>query len=414
MTSNSFLLSNALTAERLSWIAESLKYFYVNIHPDALRHPSQNKNPKFCFFITSDALYSIHEEETLQIWDLILSLPSVYLTCDSRELDLRGLSVSSLMMKFPGQVFNQKETDQPDSQSFWKEIIRVCRQMDSDTNILGYLQISSPYMYRSSQNSLTCLHAVVKEGLSPEIYAYLDGVHITHINQNPTEFKNIGTGFQEVGDLARNTNHSFLMLACERSAAERGYNTWDDGKDTIISSCTIEPCKIRNLNIIVDRFRHSHCILGESIGLIDISQVLATGREPWEKKKSTPPSLVVMITHTPYGTEHTFGGLAFAIACAHEGIATRVIFLEDGIYSLTGIQRAEPDDIFFNIQDAVDAAGGNKNLELYAYLPSFHKRNVQKNTKMNAVLDIGPSELTNLLFSPPHGVIANHQRILFI
>ena len=115
MTTNSFLLSYDLTAERLSWIAESLKYFYVNIHPDAFRHPSREKNPIFCFFITGDALYSLNEEETLQIWDVILSLPSVWLICDRRELDLRGLSLSSLMMKFPEQVFDQKETDQPDS-----------------------------------------------------------------------------------------------------------------------------------------------------------------------------------------------------------------------------------------------------------------------------------------------------------
>ncbi|MCX6690412.1 MAG: hypothetical protein NTZ39_12100 [Methanoregula sp.] len=80
---------------------------------------------------------------------------------------------------------------------------------------------------------------------------------------------------------------------------------------------------------------------------------------------------------------------------------------------MTGTQRAEPDDIFFIIQDVIDAAGGNENLELYAYLPSFHKRNVQKNIKMNAVLDISSNELATLLFSPPRGVIANHQRILF-
>jgi len=413
MTSNTFLFSDPLTAERLSWIAESLKNFFVNLHPDALRHPSRERNPIFSFFITGDALYSLHGEETLQIWDIILSLPSVWLICDRRELDLRGLSLSSLMMKFPEQIFDQKETDLPDSRFFWSEIIRVCRQIDPNTKTLGYLQISSPYMNRSSQNSLACLHAVVKEKMSPELYTYLDGVHVTHINQNPAEFKNIGAGFQEVGELARNNNHPFLMLACGRSAAARGYNTIDDGKGTIVSTCTIEPCKIRNLNTIVDRFRHSHCILGESAGLIDISQVLATGRELWEKKKSTPPSLVLMVTHTPYGTEHTFGGLAFAIACAHSGIATRVIFLENGIYSLTGTQSAEPDDVFFNIQEVIDAAGGNEHLELYAYLPSFHKRNVQKNKKMNAVLDIGPGELTTLLFSPPHGVIANHQRILF-
>ncbi|MDD5025733.1 MAG: hypothetical protein PHN79_11615, partial [Methanoregula sp.] len=35
--------SSAQTAEPLSWIAESLKYFCINIHPDALRHPSRDK-----------------------------------------------------------------------------------------------------------------------------------------------------------------------------------------------------------------------------------------------------------------------------------------------------------------------------------------------------------------------------------
>ena len=46
-------------------------------------------------------------------------------------------------------------------------------------------------------------------------------------------------------------------------------------------------------------------------------------------------------------------------------------------------------------------------------MSSFHKRNVQKNKKLNVVLDIGPNELTKLLFSPPRGVNANYQRILF-
>ncbi|MCK9592424.1 MAG: DsrE family protein [Methanoregula sp.] len=413
MTSNTFLFSDSLTAERLSWIAESLKYFFVSLHPDALRHPSREREPLFNFFITGDALYSLHEEETLQIWDIILSLPSVCLICNQNELDLRGLSVSSLTMKFPEQIFDQNAINRSDLPSFWEEIIRLCKCVDPDTNILGYLQLSSPYMYRSSQNSLSFLHAVVKEEMSPELYAYLDGVHVTHNNQNPVDFKNIGAGFQEIGEHAKNSDRPFLMLACRRSASERGYNTWDDGKGTIVSTCTIDPCKIRHLNIIINRFRHNHCILGESAGLINISHILTTGRELWEKKDSTPPSLILMITHTPYGTEYTFGGLAFGIACAHNGIATRVIFIEDGIYSLTGSQKEEPDDILFNIQDVVDAAGGHENLELYAYLPSFHKRNVQKNKKMNAVLDIGPGDLTKLLFSQPRGVHANHQRILF-
>ena len=92
MTSNMFLFSHPLSAERLSWIAESLKYFFVSLHPDALRHPSRENKPFFNFFITGDALYSLHEEESLRIWDITPVTPlRSLLICDRRELDLRGL-----------------------------------------------------------------------------------------------------------------------------------------------------------------------------------------------------------------------------------------------------------------------------------------------------------------------------------
>ena len=414
MMSHIFLFSTTLTAERLSWIAESLKNYFVSLHPDALRQPAREENPLFAFFITGDALYSLHEEETRQIWDVVLSLPSVWLICDRRELDLRGLSVSPLKMKFPELIMDEKETDRPGSPSFWGELIRMCRQTGPDSKALGYLQISSPYMNRSSRNALSCLSAAARERVSPELYAYLDGIHVTHINQNPAGYTNIGAGLGDTAELARRKKLPFQMLACAESAAARGYKTLDDGKGMVVSTCTIDTCRIRSLNAIIERFRHNHCILGESAGIIDISPGSpSAGQMPWEKKKTPFPSLVIMITRTPYGTEHTLGALAFAIASAHQGIATRVIFMEDGIYSLTGTQVPEPDDVFFNIQDVVDASGGNDNLEFYAYLPSFHNRNIQKNKKMNAVLDIGPADLTTLLFSPPKGVDAGHQRILF-
>ncbi|OPY35526.1 MAG: DsrE/DsrF-like family protein [Methanoregula sp. PtaU1.Bin051] len=411
MTSNFFLFSEPLTAERLSWITESLKYYFVNLYPDALRHPSRAESPFFAFFITDNALYSLHEEETLRIWDIILSLPSVWLFCNRRELDLRGLSVSPLKMKYPGTVFDRDK--EAGSRSFWEEAVRFCRKLDPDMDTFGYLQISSPYMNRSCQNSLECLHTAAREGLSPELYVYMDGIHVTHAGQRPIEFINIGDGFQDLAEIAREKGLSFQLLASERSSAARGYSTWDDGKGTVISACTIEPCRIRNLKAIIDRFRRSHVILGESAGTTDISHAIRAGQEPWEKKEPTPPSLVIVITRPPYGTEHTLGALSFAIAGAHYGITTRVIFLEDGIYSLTGTHNAEPDDVFFNIQEVIDAAGGNENLEFYAYLPSLQERNIQKNKKLNAVLDIGPGELTTLLFSPPRGVISRHQRILF-
>lgn len=413
MTSNTFLFSTSLSAERLSWIAESLKNFFVSLHPDALRHPIREKEPSFCFFLTGDALYSLHEEETMQIWDVILALPSVWLVCDRREMGLRGLSVTSLKMKFPDQIFDQ--SNEPDDQlaSFWKEVIRICRQIDPDSKILGYLQLTSPYMNRSAQNSVTLLGTALSDGLSLELYATLDGIHLGHVGQDPAEFRNIGNGLLEIAESARRKNLQFTMLSCGRDAAARGYNTWDDGKGVVISTCMIEPCKIRNLKVIVDRFRRHHLILAESAGIADTSQFPSVGIEPWEKVEPTPPPVVIIITHSPYGTEHAFGGVSFAIACAHHGIATQVIFIEDGIYTLTGTHSADPDDVFFNLQDVINAAGGNENLEFYVYQPSLHKRTIQKNKNLNAVLDIGPAELTSLLFSPPRRVRARHQRILF-
>jgi tRNA 2-thiouridine synthesizing protein C len=402
-----------VTAERLLYLAESLKYFFVRLHPDALRHPSREKTPFFVFFLTGDALYSLRHEETLPLWDVILSLPSVHLVCDREELDLRGLSVASLKMKYPNQISDQNGRQSSYPRSFWREIIRVWRRFEPGSDTFGFLQLSSPYMNRSCQYSLTCLHAAIEEQMAPEFYGYLDGVHVSHIHQNPSEFKNIGEGFLDIGEIAKKKSLSLQMLACSRCTAARGYSTWDDGKGIVISTCTIEPCRIRNLNAIIDRFRKGHPIAAESAGVISIEKPAESRQETHRRSEPDAPSLVILITHSPYGSEYTFGGLSLAIACAHQGIATRVIFLENGIYTLTGTHRAEPDDIFFNMQDVIDAAAGSENLELYAHVPSLQKRSIQKNKQLKGVLDIGTQELAELLSSAPKGISANHQRILF-
>jgi len=413
MASNSFLFSDELTAERLAWLADSLKNFFVTIHPDALRHPSRDKDPFFIFFLTGDSLYSLHDEETLPLWDIILSLPSVKLVCDREELDLRGLSISSLKMKYPNNISDQNGRQNSYPRSFWRELVRVWRRHEPGSGIFGFLQISSPYMNRPCQYSLTCLHAAVEEQMSPEVYAYLDGIHISHSNQKSTEYKNIGEGFLELELIAGKKTLQFLMLACSRSAGARGYNTWDDGRGIVISTCTIEPCKIRNLNVLIERFSKRHPISAESAGIVGITKESETHLESWGKKESSSPSQVIIITHTPYGTESTFGALSFAIAAAHQGIPTRVIFLENGIYALTGKHGAESDDVFFNMQDVIDAASGSENLEFYAHIPSLQKRAIQKNRLLKGVLDIGTPDLAQLLFSAPKNAGGNHQRILF-
>ena len=56
MTSHFFLLSDTLTTERLSWLEESLKFYFIQIYPESLMYQATAKSPVFTFLLTGDAL----------------------------------------------------------------------------------------------------------------------------------------------------------------------------------------------------------------------------------------------------------------------------------------------------------------------------------------------------------------------
>jgi hypothetical protein len=78
-----------------------------------------------------------------------------------------------------------------------------------------------------------------------------------------------------------------------------------------------------------------------------------------------------------------------------------------------GDHKLEKGTHFFNLQEVIDAIAGSANIQFFAFQPSLHQRGISKNKKLNAVLDIGIPELGQLLFYPPNGVSANHQRVIF-
>jgi tRNA 2-thiouridine synthesizing protein C len=413
MSTHFFLLSSPLSIERLSWIEESLKFFFVQLYPETLMHRPQAGSPVFSFLLTGDALYSLEEPEAQQVWEVILALTSVRIICNRQDLDFRGISVERLRMKYPDQVVDQNGLDAGNQPSFWKDVISLVRQNHpSLPDSFGWLQTRSPYMHRSAWNAVQCLSSGLEARLSPEFYAYLDGVHTGHATQSPTEAENVGRGLEELHDRASKLGLPSYFLACNRCATARGYSTWDDGQGVVVSTCTIKPFRIRDLNAMIDRFEHSHIILADNAGSIQFPKKGPAVSFDRAEKSSTAPPVTILVTRSPYSTEHAFGAVSLAVACAHQGILTRVIFMEDGVYSVAGSHRTPKESVPFNIQDVINAVAGSENLHFFVLVPSLQKRGLSKNKDLNAVLDIGFPGLGKILFYPPGNVQAEHQRVL--
>ena len=415
MTSHFFLLGGPLPVERLSWIEESLKFFFVKLNPENLLHHTKSpRDAVFAFFLTGDALYSLQNPQTLPVWEIVLSMPSVKIICDLKELELRGISIERLKMKNPEQVIDQNSLALNGQPSFWKDVMKVARQHEQPVpSTVGYLQMESSYMNQSAHAALQFLAAGVEAHASVDLYTYLDGIHLGHTGQNPSECTNIGAGLENLYDRAQKKGLSCQMLACGRCAAARGYSTWDDGQGVVISTCTIKPVKIRNLNEIIEQFERNHIILAKNSASIQFKKEGQSSSFSLQEKGKSPP-VIILVTHRPYGTEEAFGAISFAVASAYGGIRTRVVFIEDGVYALMGEHKLEKGTHFFNLQEVIDAVAGSENLQFFAFQPSLQQRGITKNRKLNAVLDIGIPELGQLLFYPPNGVSANHQRVIFI
>ncbi|HEX3001491.1 MAG TPA: DsrE family protein [Methanoregula sp.] len=413
MTTHFFLLSGPLSVERLSWIEECLKFFFVQLYPESLMHRVPAGSPAFTLLLTGDALYSLEEAECQQVWSVILSLSAVRIVCDRQELELRGIQVERLKMKYPDQVVDSNGLAAGNRPSFWKDVIGLVRQNRPPLpDAIGWFQNESPYLHLSALYGVRCLQAGIEDRLSPELYAYLDGVHMGHIGQSPTESENIGRGLFEIHDRAVKQGLSTLFLACNRCATARGYSTWDDGQGAVISTCAIKPFHIRDMNLIVDRFERPHIILSENAGSVQFPRKGPAVSFDRAEKSSTAPPVTILVTSSPYSTEHAFGAVSFAVACAHQGILTRVIFLEDGVYSIAGGHRAPPESVQFTIQEVINAVAGSENLHFFVLNPSLQKRGLSKNKELNAVLDIGFPGLGKILFYPPGNVQAEHQRVL--
>lgn len=146
----------------------------------------------------------------------------------------------------------------------------------------------------------------------------------------------------------------FTMLSCSRCGTARGYIRNNQDKEYKVSEDVISGYLFCNLNKIIDFYEKNSLILAPNWGSVqffnnDIPKPCKEGN------LSIKNPITIFITHSPYGSEWTFGGLSFAMACANHGIHTNIVFIEDGIYCIHGNHKVNEKDKIFNIQDIIIA-----------------------------------------------------------
>ncbi len=408
---NIYYSTQKMTLERFTWITELLKLFCSHHYPESFHHHPRTQVPSFSIFFSGDACYSLINRQYSHLWEILFRLPHIRFLFDTRDLLMRGISIEPFQRRSPDQFIPVSPGHDGASIDFAGAILRKVIQPDSEDRSLGFLYLESPYLGSSGQGVVDLFHAAIRERVSPEWYGYLDGIYAMHHNQQPTMCENAGDSLMKVNSAANKKGLYPLFLLCSQSASARGFSTFTGENRKIVSFCTIPQVKIRDISEIAARFCKPYPILSHSALRI---QVPRNPRVPTIKPEASPdpPPLIVLVTHSPYGNELSAGAITFASACAHKGIATRVIFLEDGVYTFFGRHALGETAPCLNLQSVITKVSSRDNLECYAYIPSFRERGLQGNLSLKGVQLIDTPLLAQIFFQLPGGVVASHQRVL--
>ena len=388
MTSSFFLFCGEVSPERLQWIKGCFP------EPDGAERNGPAKIPgtnNVCnLYLTGDALMSLIDARIENGWNTLISNSPVRVIADGDELRLHGLR-DEVCTRYP-DVNVTGDPRSAEEMTFWQSLVKEIHESWTETDKVAFLLCYSPYMSRTPVYMLRFLKSAVEAGLTPELYTYLDGVHAAHMDQRPSEFENIGEGIVALSTVASSSGEDPWFGACSRCATARGYyvkNPETGGCEPV--SC-IDAIAIRPLKEILDRFMGGHPILAHSC-----SGAPASGDTGQPEPGNLPPVLTIMITNTPYVSEWTFGGLSMAVAAAMGGIETRVIFIEQGVYSVCGNQEVTPEDRVFNVQEMVEATSDIPDLHYYVFTPSLRERGLKVAECQSFVEKIDGSGLGALL-----------------
>lgn len=410
MNGNIFFTSESLTTERLSWLVELLKFYNTRLFPESFHHHPRTPTPPFTFFLCGDACYSLIDRQYHHLWEILFKLPCFRCCFDPRDLRIRRISIEPFRVRYPDQIIPVTTAEDLSGCSFWDTLLTPSAPYTTPDSI-GFLHVLSPYMHHSTSCIPDLFRTAVRRGISPELYAYLDGIHAMHRDQKPISHENVGESLSDIYTSAVKAGLSPMYLLCSESAGSRGYNTYTGENGKVVSASLIRNASIKSLDHIVSRFTRTNPILSHTAFLIEVVTHRKIPRigHPSQSKKS---SLVILATHSPYGTELTKGALALAVACAHQEIATRVVFIEDGVYTLTGQEAPAGMVPGCDMQSIIETTSRMSNLEYFVYTPSSQTRGLAGNALMKGVCAIKPAEFGQVLLTSPAGVDVDQQRIL--
>ncbi len=386
-----FLFFDKLSKERLEWLMAVLNY---------LNNQERSPHYEITFFLSGESLYSLLDKRMSDIWIKILKIPQIKLFLDHHELKILGLPVDILHKRYLDSISLSLE-DLDNRFSFWDLIIEKIMKQQFDSRI-GLLQNDGPYMHRTSVYSVRLMNAAINRNLNTEFYGYLDGVHLGHKGQKPSEFENISQSLLDIKQKANEKKLEFSMLSCTRCGTARGYIRSQSTNEYYLSDDTIPHYMFCNLNKIIDQFEKQHPIISSNSALIIYDP----------QKNEARPQLTIFITRSPYASEWTFGGVSFAIASATHDISTQVIFLENGVYGLIGEHQINEKEKIFNIQDILEATADLKNLKFYAHAPSLEKRNIFLSKTLKNVSLLNNEDLANMVLKNNRKGLY-HKRIIF-
>ena len=374
--SSTFFFCTPLSHERINWYTECVAC--------GAGIGSEQKRT-FTVFITGDALFSFVDAQSREAWNALSELPSVQIVVDGDELRLHGLG-DSVGAASPGITI----TERGGGTLFWEQLVFHLAGEWKGSKKAGFLLCHPPYMSRIPVHMLRFLSGAFNAGLSPELYAYLDGVHNIHNGQRPSEFENIGRTIATLSRTAGESGKDPWFAACSRCATARGYFQMNPGTGYCEPASSIEEITIRPLKEILTRFTGYYPILSHTSGGIVPRDVSG--------QQEIPPRLVIFITNPPYGTEWTFGGLSLALATAMDGIPTTVVFVEHGVYSLYGTHEVPPNDKVFNVQEMVAATGDVPSLCYLVHAPSLERRGIDVEEHLSGIRQVQNDELARILW----------------